>query len=358
MMKVFHSLRRRTIAVLAISIMIHLGTAGTLWAVPVGFTSREIAFPEGFRGAAALAFAPDGTLYVAEAVSFFEPQPTTTIHVVLPDGSLGTPIPLEGDSPSIISIGDMVVDPVSGNLIILDNAPGFKTLYSINPTTGVKTSHASFVSLSNIDKVAVRASGEILVGDAEFAPDGAIWEVDLGGSSIRPVVTGLDLPGGLGFDSAGDLVFQQATSNFIAEVFHVPVDDSGSPLVFGTRQLLADGLTAGFDLVVDSEDDVFISGSGGLFELDRNPLGEFTGTATSFDAIVGPFGAPFATGVSFLTGSGPFEPFGGTNGGVLAYIPDFSHPTVTLITPVPEPSTLALLAWAMVLFAWRRQKHR
>ena len=356
-MKGFHSLRH-AIAILAISIMIHLGAAGTLWAAPVGFASREIAFPEGFRGAAALSFAPDGTLYVAEAVSFFEPQPTTTIHVVLPDGSLGTPIPLVGDSPSVISIGDMVVDPASGDLIISDNAPGAETLYSVHPTTGVKTSHASFVSLTSIDKLAARPSGEILVGNAEFSPDGAIWEVDLGASSIRSVVMGLDLPGGLGFDSAGDLVIQQATSNFIAEVFHIPVDDSGSSLMYGVRQLLADGLSAGFDLVVDSEDDVFISGLGGLFELDRNSLGEFTGTATSFDAIVGEFGTPFATGVSFLPGADPFEPFAGTNGGVLAYIPDFSHPTVTLITPVPEPSTLMLLAWAMVLFAWRRQKRR
>ena len=358
-MKDFHSLRRRAIAVLAISIMIHLGAAGTLRAAPVGFASREISFPEGFRGAAALTFAPDGTLYVAEAVSFSEPQPDTTIHVVLPDSSLGTPISLVGDSPSLISVGDMVVDPANGNLVISDNAPGVKTLYSVNPTTGLKTSHASFVSLSSIDKLAARPSGEILVGDAEFGPDGAIYEVDLGASSIHAVVTGLDLPGGIGFDSAGDLVFQQVdSSTFVAEVFRVPVDDSLGPLVYGDKDSLAAGLSAGFDLVVDTEDDVFISGFGGLFELDRNSLGEFTGTATLFDAIVGAFGTPFATGVSFLPGDDPFEPFGGTDGGVLAYIPDFSHSTVTLITPVPEPSTLALLAWAWVLFAWRRQMRR
>jgi len=117
-------------------------------------------------------------------------------------------------------------------------------------------------------------------------------------------------------------------------------------------------LSAGFDLTVDTEDDVFITGLGGLFELDRDVGGAFTGGATLFDAIVSPFGAPFATGVSFLPGVDPFEPFAGINGGVLAYIPDFAHTTVILITPVPEPSSFALLAWAVVLFVWRGARRR
>ncbi len=358
-MKKFCGLRRRAIAVFVLSALIHFGAAGALWAVPLGYTSTAITFPAGFAGAAALAYAADGTLYVVEAVPFGSGATSTTIHVIPPGGGFDLPISLAGDSPSEISIGDIAVDPVSGDLIITDNAPGFETLYSVNPTSGAKTSHSAFVSLSSIDKVAVRSSGEILVGDAVGSPDGEIVEVDLVGTSTSPAVTGLDLPGGIGFDTAGHLYFQEVNVNtFVAEVFRVEVDDTSGSLVYGSIDSLAAGLAAGFDLAVDSEDDVFVSGFGGLFELDRNLLGEFTGTASLFDAITSPFGSPFATGLSFLPGADPFEPFAGTSGGVLAYIPDFAHETVVLITPVPEPSSAVLMAWAVVLFVLQGARRR
>ena len=91
-------LGRRAMAVAMLSILIHVGAAGAIWAVPLGFSSQTITFPEDFGGASALAFAPDGTLYVVEAVRFGTGATSTSIHVVLPNGSPGGEIPLVGDS--------------------------------------------------------------------------------------------------------------------------------------------------------------------------------------------------------------------------------------------------------------------
>ena len=144
-------------------------------------------------------------------------------------------------------------------------------------------------------------------------------------------------------------------------MYRLGITKPGSSLVFGATTLLADDLSATLDLTVDSEDDIFVTGAGGLYDLDRAK----TGTPLFLESVFDSQG--FSTESAFLAGTGLFEPFGGPDGGVLAYIPSFNGPTVTLIRPlavvaVPEPN--ALVASLVALFIWvvfrgaRRKKNR
>ena len=349
--------------------------AGQALAAPPGFDVSTVTPATPFRGASALAYAADGTLYISEAVDFSTGPNTTSIRVFAPDGTEQTALSITGDVPNI-SIGGMAVD-LSGNLLVTDNQAN--TLYSVNTTTGAKTTFA--FTLADIDDVAVRpGTGEIFVSDAPFAAGGgAVYQV--GGpadTSPTPVVTGLDFAAGLDFDSNGDLIYQNAildlsTFTTTGEVHRLEVTETGSGLTFGPSTLLADNLIAAFDLAVDGEDDIFVTGGdfsavGGLFQLDRDAAGNFLGTASLFEASTGDpanFGA-FATEVDFLAG-GPFAPDAGP-GGILSFIAEFDAPAVTGITPsgsavVPEPSSLlcAIICFGFAIAGYRltqRQQQR
>ena len=69
-------------------------------------------------------------------------------------------------------------------------------------------------------------------------------------------------------------------------------------------------------VIVDSEGDIFTTGSGGLFRVAGAPLAE-----TSFDSNGNAF--QFATAIAFDPGSQPFEGFSGPDGGRLAFMADF-----------------------------------
>ena len=353
----------------ALGIFLSYGFAAL--AAPPGYDVTTTTFADPFRGAAALAYAPDGTLYVVEGVDFLSGPNTTSIRVFAPNGAPLPSLSVTGDVPFISPSGAAV--DLAGNLLITDNQAN--TMYSVNTTTGIQTSFA--FTLSDIDDVAVRpGTGEVFVSDAAGFGGGGVYQVDgPADATPTPVVTGLDFAAGLDFDPAGNLIYQNAflSSPFLTEgeVFRLDITETGSGLSFGGSTLLATGLIAQSDLAVDGEGDIFVSGGdfsavGGLFELDRDGLGNFLGTATPFEsATPDAFGGLFSTEVDFLIGSSFFEPDAGPDGGVLSFLSQFQAPTVINITPsgsasvVPEPTSLAaMLICAIAALAGYRLTRR
>ena len=164
----------------------------------------------------------------------------------------------------------------------------------------------------------------------------------------------------MGFDAAGNLVYQQVkydfnpntnSTTYPGQVFQAPITGSGNPITVGSPTTLSLN-TAGYDLAVASDHNIYATGAGGLFQI--NPA---TNAITPFDDTNTTIGAE---SLSFLARGGSFSPFAGPNGGQLAYIPDYQSATINIITPasVPEPSSWALAAagGAALLWGVRRRK--
>jgi len=317
---------------------------GTALAAPAGYLSSQIAGAQG--GTAALTFGPDGTLYLADM------SRSNAIRAVAPSGA-ARDISISG--ASLASVGGMAWDPVSSRVLVTDNkgwGDGQGYLYSIDPATGAAEVLA--FGIDYIDDVAVSPAGHIFISDANWAPSGRIMYVPRSGAPLT-VVDNLNLAAGLGFDAGGNLFFQDLDFSFLGNVWRATVSDGPTGPLVGAPQLLASGLSAAFDLTVDSEGDVFVSGSGGLMMLDRGPGGAFTGMASIFDSNGNPW--QFATEVAFIAGPDPFEPFGGARGGRLVYVPEYgSSSLISITTAVPEPTAIAAgLALASLLAIRRRR---
>ena len=329
----------RTLPILAfVFLAIDMVRHNTAQAVPLGYEVKSVHFPDGFKGAAALAFSPEGILYVAEGKEFTEPTNVATIYAVDSAGTIVDTFPLVGDDSvggGNISIGGMAVHPLTGDVLITDNAPGARTLYSVNPDNKSKTSHAPLVNIEFIDDIAVRSTGEIVVTNANF--QGEVLAIDLEAASVTKLASGLETSAGVAFDSRGDLIYQQSVITSFTpfqshgEIYRMEIDDAGPTLVVASTSILADDLSGTMDITVDSEDDIFVSGAGGLFDLDRAKTGIPPLAETSFDR------QDFSTELTFLSGRRPFEPFGGPDAGVLAYIPSFNSNFVLLVTPARLP---------------------
>ncbi len=324
---------------------------------PSGYGLSEPLGADG--GVGALAYTPDGTLYLHEPPAQFGGS-VDYLRVILPDGTRQL-LPLSGISLS--SVGGMAMAP-GGTLLVTDQqgwGDGLGELYAVDVATGAGQTLVS--GIDDIDDVAVRPGGEIFITDAAGGGAGTVLHVRYDGGtgawSAVPVVTGLDYAAGVAFDPAGNLIYQQATASFVGEVYRLRIQQAEGGLVFAVPELLATGLSAGFDLAVDSEGDVFVTGSGGLFELDRDGGGGFTGTASLFDSNGNTW--QFGTEVAFLGGADPFESWAGPDGGHLTYVPEFNSPTLRDVTPLPEPAALSLLTLAgsgVVLRRGRRSAER
>jgi hypothetical protein len=186
------------------------------------------------------------------------------------------------------------------------------------------------VGIPNVAGVAVRGSGEIFVSTATGT--GEVLQVDRADGDVTTSVLGnLGYGAGLAFDLGGNLVVQDAnTSTFQGRLQRLPITASGSGLTYGTPVELLNGMQSSAGVMVDSEGDLFTTGSGGLFQVSGSPLAE-----TAFDSNDNPF--QFATAITFDPGSRPFERFSGPDGGRLAYMADFSGAPsdsfVTMLTP-------------------------
>ena len=192
----------------------------------------------------ALAYAPDGRLFVVEGSVFNGSgfTPAFTINVIEPNGTLGTPLTVgaAGTSPApdfagFYSVGGATWDPTTNQLLVTDGGPGNGAVYSINPSTGAATTISS--GDLTIQQVTVQpGTGNLLVSDAAGPGSGGIYQVDRSTGAMTPVVSGLDYAAGLGFDS-GHLIYQQVNgSSFAGQVFSAPVTSVGSPVTVGLRR--------------------------------------------------------------------------------------------------------------------------
>ncbi len=351
-----HFLRGQRVAIALLAVTLSLPVSAAL-AAPVGYNELTIDLSgvSGFRGAAALAYDSTGNLYVAEGNDFLNPVNQSRIVRVDPAGNVSTFTTLVGNDSSTISIGGMAVDPASNRLLVTDQAVGAGTLYGLNLSTGNKTSLLPNGTVPFIDDVAVRpGSGQIVVSNADFG--GSVLQIDPLAVSTSTLANTAGFTGGIAFDAAGDLVYVESVTsdfiNFTGDIYRLTLDAAGAQLQVTGSDQLASGLAAAFDLASDGESDLFLTGSGGLFELPDS------GGIFPFDSQA------FSGEIAYLAGSSPFAPFAGPDGGQLAYIPDFNSMTIRVFTPtaaaggVPEPSTLALLAVAIGALAGARRLRR
>lgn len=294
------------------------------FAVPEGYTARTIPLNAPPAG---LSFDANGVLYALESASFGSNG--ATIRVIHPDDSFGTNLPVVGDDPGNFFVGGMTYDPIDNRLLITDNTSDGR-IYSVD-ALGVQQTIA--MGIPAIAGVAVRSTGEIFVSTALGNNMGQVLQVDRQNGNTTVVASGLDFGAGLALDTNGDLLVQEAdSSDFSGRVHRLPITENGANLIFGSLSLLIDDMQSSAGLVVDSEGDIFSSGSGGLFSILGTPL-----TELSFSNNGSP--TQFATALAFDAGSQPFEPFAGPDAGRLALMADFSFggadTFVTLIEPLP-----------------------
>ena len=282
--------------------------------------------------ASALAFENDGTLFVLGGGG------ASSILSIATDVTQST-IGLQSGT-SLDSLGGAAFDSSTGRLLVTDNeqfGDGMGSLFSIDVASGqVDTLISGF---DFIDDVAVRSTGEVFFSTADGSGLGGVYQAFSDGTATQ-VVSGLDFAAGLIFDINDDLVFQDVNgTDFLGTVSRLSISETASGLSFGSTEILATGLSGGFDVAADSEGDLFVTGSGGLFELDRDASGAFLGTATNL--ITG----GFATEAAF------FSP-------QITFIPEFGASEVTSLTvvAVPEPTTVGLTGFLALGLMMRRKR--
>ena len=241
------------------------------------------------------------------------------------------------------------IDPDTGDLLVVDNKQfndGQGDLYAIDLDTG--TARTIFSGLDTIADVAVHRSGAIFVSSSAGGGNGQVYEVDRsGGGIIATVLDDLEFASGLDFDGQGHLVVVQSTLDAGSQVYRVPITEQNEQLVFGEPELLATGPFPGFDLAIDQEDDIWVTGSGGLWVLDAS-----NGYAPTQVVTTGKL-FEFAGEIDFRPGLGPFELSSPFEGSHLTYVPDFGVEDLSDLT-VPEPlSIYGLVLWAGLLLGRR-----
>jgi hypothetical protein len=333
-------------------------TAQSASAVPLGFVKTTLPIPV---SSASLVYAPSGNLYSLDIPSFG--SNSATIRVIQPNLSFSAPLTFSGNDPGGIYFGGMTYDPVGNALLVTDNYNyGSGTLYSIDISTGTKTTIAS--GISAITDVAVRSTGEIFVSTSDGDNVGTVKMIDRSTGAATTVMTGLDYSAGIAFDNAGDLIVQEADAvDYTHGRLHKLPVFNGMSLTFGSPSLLLSGINGTYGLAIDPEGDFFLTGTGGLFEVAAGgPL-----TETSFDDNGNPI--QFSTTLAFAPTTGQFEPYAAGNMG-LAYLGDASvfggeDQFITFLTVdsplvsnplVPEPGTGLMLIAGTLLLAKRRKK--
>jgi hypothetical protein len=274
-----------------------------------------------------LAFDDGGVLYALEGAASESNQ--ATLRRLLADGTLdeGFAVPVVGNDVDHFYVGGMAYDPIGEQLLITDNTIDGR-LYSVD-TLGNQQTIAT--GIAQIMGVAVRGSGEIFVSTSPFEGPGQVLQVNRATGSTTPVLNGLGYGAGLAFDLNNHLIVQDADSEtFVGRLQRLPITDGPGGLEFGSPEPLLSGMQSGAGVVVDSEGDIFTTGSGGLFRVAIAPIAEMP-----FDDNGSPF--QFATAIAFDSSLGPFQGFRGPDGGRLAYMADFGFAEqdtfITLLTP-------------------------
>ena len=221
----------------------------------------------------------------------------------------------------------MAYDPVGDRLLITDNTADGR-VYAVEKSGAKQTLSTG---LAGVAGVATRDSGEIFVTTSPFGSAGEVFEVDRTSGAATSVLGGLGYGAGLAFDLGDNLIVQDAdTTTFQGRLQQLPISGPPGGITFGTAVTLLSGMQSSAGVTVDSEGDLFTTGSGGLFHVSGSPLAE-----TSFDSNGN--ASQFATAIAFDAGTRPFERFAGPDGGRLAYMADFGFASqdsfITMLTP-------------------------
>ena len=273
-----HLLRVTTACRLAISLLALVAAgagAARAQVSPPGYSQQTIAVssnPNASCSGAAAAYAPGGTLYVVQGNQNYG-SPAAEIDVVNPNGSLGTPIAVSGvPAGGFYAIAGAAWDPVTGALLVTDAAPGAGAVFDQPEHRSGDHAITAATRLLPESQCAPTATSSSPTPRAE-RPGRSICSTP---SAIRCCRSSPDCPtgAGMGFDSSGHLIYQQAILNpsdpftTIGEVYKAPLSGSGAGTTVGPSTLLS-GNTAGFGLAVAPNGDAYITGSGGLFHLDH-----------------------------------------------------------------------------------------
>jgi hypothetical protein len=307
---------------LLVCMILMLATGSVSATAPPGFVKTTIPLNAPPVG---LAFDSSGVLYALEGASFG--SNVATMRTILPNGSYGTSFSVVGDDSSNFFAGGMAYDPIGDRLLVTDNTADGR-VYAVEKTGAKQTLSRGLAGAAG---VAVRDSGEIFVTTSPFGSPGDVFQVDRMSGAATSVLAGLGYGAGLAFDLSDNLIVQDAdTATFQGRLQKLPISGPLGALTFGTPVPLLSGMQSSAGVIVDSEGDMFTTGSGGLFLVSGSPLAE-----TSFDTNGSP--SQFATAIAFDAGSRPFERFLGPDGGRLAYMADFGFASqdsfVTLLTP-------------------------
>jgi hypothetical protein len=290
---------------------------------PAGFVKTTIPLDAPPVG---LAFDEGGVLFALEGATFGSNE--ATLRRVLADGTVDPAfsIPVFGDDSENFFSGGMAYDPVTQRLLITDNTADGR-LYAIDVAGNQQT---IATGIAGVASVAVRPSGEIFVSTAPFGDQGQVLLIDPATNINTPVMTGLGYGAGLAFDLNDDLIVQDAGLTFEGRLQRLPITEGPSGLEFGVPMPVVIGAFASAGVMVDSEGDIFTTGSGGLYRVAGTPP-----TELPFDNNGST--SQFATAISFDAGSQPFEPFQGPGGGRLAYMAEFGFASqdsfITMLTP-------------------------
>ncbi|HEX6961433.1 MAG TPA: hypothetical protein VF175_06165 [Lacipirellula sp.] len=320
-----------------------LGSGERAIAAPPGYVETTVALNAPPVG---LAFGDNGVLYALEGAEFGNNQ--AVLRTLFPDGTYGSSVTVAGDDPENFFSSAIGYDPITDRVLITDNT-GDGRLYAVD-SAGARDTIAT--AIAGITGVAVRSTGEIFVSTAPFGDAGEVRVVDRITGASTAVLENLGFGAGIAFDADGDLVVLDANMSapYDGRVQRLPIDETPAGLAYGAAVPLVSGTQAAAGLAIDREGDVFITGNGGLFALDGEPLDDLTFSSNGS-------AGQFSTAIAFDAGMSAFEPFAGPDGGRLAFMADFGFQQedsfVTIITPArPEDFNSDGVVGAEDLVAW------
>jgi sugar lactone lactonase YvrE len=267
---------------------------------------------------------------------------------------------------SIIQPMGVALGP-DGNLYAATDADdGFgngASIVEFNPNTGARigtfTSHVADNSLNVPGGIAFDSSGNLYVADLQSK----ILVYGSSGGAHASLLTDVNLnaPASLAFDSSGVLYAADENNGSIVKY------NAG---VFSVLTTPGNPINVPDDVVVGTDGNLYvldISGtSGGIYRVNRSTGAavEIVNYATSpffaNNLAIGPGGDLFVSGIDGNSGDGEILDYGlnGSGGGVYLDLGSGTDPTYMAFSAVPEPSLVALLTVAgaaLVVYGSRRR---